>query len=48
MIYTVEMASYDMIYVPSFVNITTGVQAILRFALSNLRGCNIVNKGRDV
>jgi hypothetical protein len=33
--YAVEMASCGMIYVPSFMKIGTGVQAILRFYLSN-------------
>jgi hypothetical protein len=41
MIYAFAMASYDMIYLPSFVKIGTGVQAILRFCLSNLKGCNV-------
>jgi hypothetical protein len=30
-----------MIYVPSFMKIGTGVQAILRFGLRNFRGCNV-------
>jgi hypothetical protein len=33
MMYAIEMASCGMIYLPSFVNIGTGVQAILRFCL---------------
>jgi hypothetical protein len=32
---------YD-IYTPSFIKIDTDVQAILRFCLRNLRGCNVV------
>jgi hypothetical protein len=37
-----------MIYIPSFMKIGTGVQAILRFPLSNLRGCNVgITDGRD-
>jgi hypothetical protein len=28
-------------YIPSFMKISTGVQAILSFSLSNLRGCNV-------
>jgi hypothetical protein len=39
--YAVEMASCGMIYLQSFMNIGTGVQAILRFRLRNLRGCNV-------
>jgi hypothetical protein len=39
--YAVEMASYGMIYLPSFMNIGTDVQAILRFCLKYLRGCNV-------
>jgi hypothetical protein len=39
--YAVEMASYGMIYLPSFMNIGTGVQAILRFCLRNVKGCNV-------
>jgi hypothetical protein len=39
--YTVQMVSDGIIYVPSFMKIGTGVQAILRFYLENLRGCNV-------
>jgi hypothetical protein len=47
--YTVEMASCGMIYLPSFVKIGTGVQAILRSCLRNLRGCDVgITDGRDV
>jgi hypothetical protein len=35
------MASYGIIYIPSFIKIGIGVQAILRFCLGNLRGCNV-------
>jgi hypothetical protein len=35
------MASCGMIYMPSFMNMSEGVQAILRFFLNNLRGYNI-------
>jgi hypothetical protein len=34
--YTIGMASDGMIYM----KIGTGIQAIIRFCLSNLRGCN--------
>jgi hypothetical protein len=30
-----------MIYITSFMNIGTGVQAILMFCLGNLRSCNV-------
>jgi hypothetical protein len=39
--YAAEMALYGMILVPSFIKIGTGVQAILRFCLRNLRGSNV-------
>jgi hypothetical protein len=39
--YTIEMASCGMIYIPSFVKIGTSIQAILRFCLRDLRGCNV-------
>jgi hypothetical protein len=39
--YTVEMASCGMIYLASLMKIATGIQAILRFCLRNLRGCNV-------
>jgi hypothetical protein len=46
---TVDMGSGGMIYVLSFMKIVTGVEGILRFCLSSLKGCNIcVNKGRDL
>jgi hypothetical protein len=38
-----------MIYIPSFMKISTGVQAILRFSHRNLRGCNVgITDGRDL
>jgi uncharacterized protein YraI len=47
--YAVEMASCDMIYLPSFIEIGTGVQAILRFCLSNFDGCNVgITDRRDL
>jgi hypothetical protein len=36
MTYTVEMALFGMIYVPSFIKIATSVQAILRLCLKHL------------
>jgi hypothetical protein len=41
MIYAVEMPSCGIIFLPSFMKIGKGLQAILRFYLSNLNGCNI-------
>jgi hypothetical protein len=35
------MASYGMTYVPNFIKIGAGIQAILRFCIRNLRGCNV-------
>jgi hypothetical protein len=39
--YAIKMALCVMIYVRSFMKTGIGVQVILRFGLSNLRGCNI-------
>jgi hypothetical protein len=47
--YAIEMASDGLIYVPSFMEMGTGVQAILRFCFSTLRGCDVgIADGRDV
>jgi hypothetical protein len=47
--YAVEMASCGMIYILSFMKTGTGVQAILRFCLKNLRGCyNGISDGTDL
>jgi hypothetical protein len=44
--HAVEMASCGMTYMPSFM--TIGVQAILRFILRKVRGCDIgTTEGRD-
>jgi hypothetical protein len=49
MLYAVETASCGMIYFQSFMKIDTGVQAILRFCLRNLRGCDVgITEGRDL
>jgi hypothetical protein len=49
MVYAVEMASCGMIYLPGFMKIAIGVQAILRFLLRNLKGCNVgTADGRDL
>jgi hypothetical protein len=39
--YTVEMPLCGMMVLPSFMKIGTGVQAILGFSISNLKGCNV-------
>jgi hypothetical protein len=45
--YPVQMVSCGMIYIPSFIKVGTSVQAILRFCLRNLRGCNVgITDGR--
>jgi hypothetical protein len=45
----VEIGSGVMIYIQSFMKIGTGIQAILRFYLSNVKGCNVrVTDGRDL
>jgi hypothetical protein len=47
--YAVEMASRGMIHVPCFMKTDTGVQAILRVCLRNLRGCSAgITDGRDL
>jgi hypothetical protein len=47
--YATELASYDTIYMPSFMKIGTGVQETLRICLSNLRGHNVgISEGRDL
>jgi uncharacterized protein YraI len=49
MMYAVDMASCGIIYAPSFMKIGRGVQAILRFCLNNLRGCDVgVTDGRNL
>jgi hypothetical protein len=43
------MASCGIVCVPSFMKMDTGVQAISRFCLINLSGCNVVfTDGRDL
>jgi hypothetical protein len=49
MIYAIQMTSDGMTYIPSFVKIYTGIKAVLRFCLRNLRGCNIgITDGKDL
>jgi uncharacterized protein YraI len=38
--YAVEMGSGGMMYIPSFMMIGTGVRAIVKLCLRNMRGCN--------
>jgi hypothetical protein len=48
-IYTIEMASDDMIYVPSFMKISLGIQVILRHYLYNLKGRSVgITNGKDL
>jgi hypothetical protein len=45
----VEIGSGVMICIQSFMNVGTGIQAILRFCLSNLEDCNVsVTDGLDL
>jgi hypothetical protein len=47
--HAVEMALSGVIYIPSFMKIGTGVQAILRLDLRNLRGYRVdITNGRDL
>jgi hypothetical protein len=39
--YALDMASWDMIHIPSFMKVGRGVQAILKYYLGNLRGCKV-------
>jgi hypothetical protein len=49
MLYTVEMASYGMIFLPDFMKIGAGVESILRFCLRSLNGCNVgITDGSDL
>jgi hypothetical protein len=46
--YSAEMATYGMTYLWSFMKIGAGIQAMLRFWLSNLNSCNVgVTDGKD-
>jgi hypothetical protein len=49
MIYTVEMPSCGMAFLPTFMKTGTGVHAILRFCLRNLNGCNVgITEGEEL
>jgi hypothetical protein len=39
--YLAVMASYGMIYIPSFMKTCTDVQAILTLYLRHVNGCNV-------
>jgi hypothetical protein len=40
---------YIYIYTPSFMNIGTDVEVILRFCLRNMRGCDVgITEGEDL
>jgi hypothetical protein len=41
-IYHCDGLRWHDIYIPSFMQIGTGIQAILRFCISNLNGCMLV------
>jgi hypothetical protein len=48
MMYAVEIASCGMIYLPSSMQIGRGIQAILRFRISNLNSYNVgITEGRE-
>jgi hypothetical protein len=47
--YAVEMASYGMIFTPSFMKNGTGVRALLRFSFTDLTECNVgITDGRNL
>jgi hypothetical protein len=47
--YTVEMTLCGIIYLPSFMKIGIGIQAIIRVFYRNLMGCNVgITDGRDL
>jgi hypothetical protein len=47
--YATEMVSGGMTYLRSFMKTGNGVQAILRFCLINLKGCNVgITNGRGL
>jgi hypothetical protein len=49
MVYAVEMASFGMICIPNFMKIVYGVQAVLKFFLSNLNLCDVdVTDGKEL
>jgi uncharacterized protein YraI len=48
MMHVIEVPSSDTIFLPSFMKIFTGVQAMLRVCLSNLNGCNVITDGNEI
>jgi hypothetical protein len=46
---TIVIGSDGMMYLPSFIKIDSGVQAIIMFYLRNLKNCNVgITIGRDI
>jgi hypothetical protein len=42
------MSSGGMVYIPSLMKIGKGAEGILRFCISNLKGCNVgITEGQD-
>jgi hypothetical protein len=49
MVHAFEIDSYDMMYKPSYMKTSGGVQTIAKFCLRNLKGCNVgITDGRDL
>jgi hypothetical protein len=49
MMYAVEMPSRGMIFLPSFMKVSTGLRALFRFCFSNLNGCNVgITDGKEL
>lgn len=47
--FAIEMPSFVMIFLLSFNTIGTGIQAILKFCLSNLNGCVVgITDGKEL
>jgi hypothetical protein len=47
--YTIEIALDGMVHLPSFMMTGSGVQAVLKFSLSSLRGCSVaISNVRDL
>jgi hypothetical protein len=47
--YAVEISSYGMVFLPNSIKIGVGIQAILRFCLRKLEGCNVgITNARDL
>jgi hypothetical protein len=47
--YAIDVLSCGMVFSPSFMKISTGLEANLRFCLSNLSGCNFsITDGKEL